>query len=260
MLLVAVHLAWALLLAACVFPLLGRAARLRVQQRWSRRLLALLGVRLRVSGGTPQPGELVVANHVSWLDIFVICAVRPGVFVAKADVRAWPLVGWVCERSGALFMARGSSRAAHGARARIAAALADGATVVVFPEGTTTDGRGVLPFHSALLQGALDVAAATRPLALRYVDARGCRSGVPAYCGETRLLASLWRIACAPTLSVDVTVLPQLRGGSADRHMLAAVARGMIAVAVEHGWHGAIRGSGAPPPLRQADAPCPSGC
>lgn len=249
MLRVALHLAWALLLATCAFPLLGRAPRLQMKRRWSRNLLAMLGVRLQVTGGAPRDGELVVANHISWLDIYVINAVVPCAFVAKDDVRAWPLIGWLCERTETIFIARGSVRAAQAARAEIAATLAGGLAVAVFPEGTTSPGHGVLPFHSALLQGALDVAVPVRPLALRYMDtAQGAAaaSAVPVYCDDTTLLESLWRIACAPALAVDVAVLPDLRGSSENRRLLATTARGMIAVAVEHGWHCAHRPRPAP--------------
>ncbi len=237
---VALHLVWALLLAACAFPLLGRTRRLCLIQRWSRDLLALLGVRLQVSGGSPQPGGLLVANHVSWLDIYVINAIAPCTFVAKDDVRAWPLIGWLCQRTETIFIVRGSVRAAQATRAEIAATLASGHTVAVFPEGTTSPGRGVLPFHSALLQGAVDAAVPVRPLALRYIDAADGAVAVadaPVYCGETTLLESLWRIACAPALAVEIAVLPDLRSGNAGRRMLATTTRDMIAVAVEQGWH-----------------------
>lgn len=250
---VALHLAWALLLVAFAFPLLGRDRRLCLKQRWSRDLLALLGVRLQMSGGSPQRGDLVVANHVSWLDIYVINAIAPCAFVAKDDVRAWPLIGWLCQRTETIFIVRGSVRAAQSTRAEIAATLASGRTVAVFPEGTTSPGRDVLPFHSALLQGAVDAAVPVRPLALRYIDAvdgAGVMADAPVYCGETTLLESLWRIACAPALGVDVTVLPDLGGGNEGRRMLADTARDMIAAAVEQGWHcsrqlRAAAGSGA---------------
>lgn len=232
---VALHLAWAVALVACAYPLLGRAARLRMKQHWSRHLLAMLGLRLHVAGSAPREGELVVANHVSWLDIHVINAVWPCTFVSKDDVRAWPLVGWLSQRIDTIFLARRSARAAHAACADIAAVLADGMTVAVFPEGTTSDGCSVLPFHGALLQGALDVSAPVRPLALRYVDASGRATDAAAYCGETRLIESLWRIACAPALCADVAVLSNLHGSREDRRLMATVAHGMIIVAVEHG-------------------------
>lgn len=225
---VSLHLGWALVLVSVAWPLTDPAARHRMKQRWSRQLLLILGLRLRVSGGVPLPGELVVANHVSWLDIFAINAVQPCIFISKDDVRGWPLIGWLSGRVDTLFLARGSARAAQAMRIELRDALVRGLTVAVFPEGTTSDGRGVLPFHGALLQGALDITAPVRPLALRYVDEHGGTAIAPAYHGDARLIATLWRIALAQSLVADLRVLPRLPVMGGSRRDVAAAARGMI--------------------------------
>lgn len=205
---VGMHLAWGLATVATVYLFLRRPARLWLKRRWSAQLVAMLGVRCRVGGELPSGPRLLVSNHVSWLDIFVINTLAPTAFVCKADVRDWPAIGWLCAKTETVFLPRGSRSAARHTAGLIASRLAEGWLVGVFPEGTTSDGRQVLPFHAALLQGALDAGQAIQPLALRYGDPSGCRSLAPAYCGETTLLQSLWRIARQPAIIASLSVLP----------------------------------------------------
>jgi len=221
---VGLHLGCGLATAALVYPLIGRSAQLKLKQRWSRQLLGMLGVRLQAEAAPLPSPALLVANHVSWLDIYVINALAPAAFVCKADVRDWPLIGWLCGRTETVFMPRGSRNAARHASGVVAARLRQGWQVAAFPEGTTSDGSEVLPFHGALLQGAIDAGCRVQPLALRYTDGDGRLSTAPAYCGDTTLLQSLRRIAAAPCLHVRLDVLPPLDGHGAERRALAAAA------------------------------------
>ncbi|MDT3736690.1 MAG: lysophospholipid acyltransferase family protein [Denitratisoma sp.] len=221
---VGLHLGYGLATAALVYPAIGRPARLKLKQRWSRQLLGMLGVRLSIDAAMPASPALLVANHVSWLDIYVINALAPAAFVCKAEVRDWPLIGWLCERTETVFMPRGSRSAAKQAGEIVALRLRQGWRVGVFPEGTTTDGSGLLPFHAALLQGAIDADCLVQPLALRYLDERGQATAAAAYCGDTTLLQSLCRIAALPCLEVRLDVLPPLDGRGAERRRLAAQA------------------------------------
>lgn len=221
---VGLHLGYGMATAALVYPLIGRPAQLKLKQRWSRQLLGMLGVRLQAEAAPLPSPTLLVANHISWLDIYVINALAPAAFVCKADVRDWPLIGWLCERTETVFMPRGSRRGAREASGIVAARLRQGWQVAVFPEGTTSDGSEVLPFHGALLQGAVDAGCRVQPLALRYTDGEGRPSAAAAYCGDTSLLESLRRIAAAPRLHVRLDVLPPLDGRDAERRELAATA------------------------------------
>jgi 1-acyl-sn-glycerol-3-phosphate acyltransferase len=223
------------------YPCCGQAVRLRLKRRWSRRLLDLFGVEL-LAHGLPQ-GGLRVANHVSWLDVFVINAVAPCAFVAKREVRGWPLIGWLCARTDTLFIDRESRRAAHAAAQRMAALLAAGRELVVFPEGTTSDGRAVLPFRGALLQAAIDADVAVQPLALRYESASGTHADAPVYCGDTSLLASLWRVATAGGLHARLVLLPACHAGGRTRQAFADALRADIALAL----HVALAGQAAAP-------------
>lgn len=222
------HLLWGSLLVWGLFPWLSRAGRATLRQRWSRQLLAMLGVRLRVAG-RPGRGALLVSNHVSWLDIYVVYAVTDTRFVCKAEVRDWPLIGWLTERNEALFITRTSRADARRACQAIADGLRAGDTVTVFPEGTSSDGSQVLPFHGALFQGAIDAGAPVQPLALRYRDRHGRPSTAPAYCGDIGMLDSLVALARAPRTLAEVTLLDALPSDGASRQALAARARQIIA-------------------------------
>lgn len=228
---VGLHLAWAIATVALLYPWLPRPAHLTLKRRWSRQLLGILGVRRESSGELPSAPCLLVANHVSWLDIFVINALVPTAFVCKAEVRRWPVVGWLCAHTETVFLPRGSRRAARQTATLVAERLAQGRSLAVFPEGTTSDGTALLPFHAALLQGALDAGMPLQPLALTYFDAGGAGAQAAAYCGETSLLQSIWRIAAARELRVLLQVLPVIPSG-ADRRILSAVARSRIADAI----------------------------
>lgn len=173
----------------------------RVQQ-WAERLMAIMGVRLEVQGTPPAAGPaLVVCNHLSWLDIVAVHAARHVRFVSKAGVHHWPVVGTLAVGAGTLFIERESRRDALRVVHHMAEALRDGDIVAVFPEGTTSDGRGVLPFHANLLQAAIVSCAPVIPAALRFADAAtGETSAAPLYVGDDSLIGSLWRTLTAPPL------------------------------------------------------------
>ena len=171
-------------------------------QRWAERMLAIMGVRLEVQGTPPAAGPaLVVCNHLSWLDIVAIHAARHVRFVSKAGVHHWPVVGTLAVGAGTLFIERESRRDAVRVVHHMTEALRNGDLVAVFPEGTTSDGRGVLPFHANLLQAAIVSGAPVLPTALRFADAAtGETSTAPLYVGDDSLVGSLWRTLTAPPL------------------------------------------------------------
>ena len=210
-------------------PLVGRPARLRLKQLWSQQLLGMLGVRLRADAALPPCPALLVANHVSWLDILAVHAVCPQArFVSKADVRGWPVLGWLVGRAGTLFIERESKRDALRVVHQMAEALRQGDTVAVFPEGTTGEGHEPLPFHANLLQAAVATGTLTQPLALRYSEPGHAVSPTAQWVGDTTLGESLWRIATTPGLAVHVTVLPMQDPAGLERRALATVLRQRI--------------------------------
>lgn len=218
------------------FPRLDVAQRRERIRWWSARLLRLLDVALRVEGQVHQGAILLTANHVSWLDIMAIHTVCPTArFVSKADVKAWPLLGRLVDAGGTLYLERERKRDALRVLQLMAQALAAGDTVAVFPEGTTSDGRGLLPFHANLLQAAITTAVPVQPVALRYSDASHAVSWAVEFVGRTTLLQSLWRVAGAEHLCVRIHVLTPVSSQGADRRMLAELLREQIASALERG-------------------------
>jgi len=204
------------------FPALDAAARHERIRWWSAGLLRSVGLTLQVSG-TPRPGAtLIVANHISWLDIAAIHAAAPHArFVSKADVLQWPLLGWLIRGAGTLFIERERKRDAVRVVHAMAASLQAGDTVAVFPEGTTGTGPALLPFHANLLQAAVATATPVQPVVLRFADAAGPYSASVVYVGDTTLLQSLWRVACAQCLCAHVQLLPPVASAHADRRALA---------------------------------------
>ena len=229
--------AWIGLGALVVYPKVDAATRARLKQRWSRNLLDVLGVVVHLdveaseaNGTNDAPaGRLIVANHVSWLDIFVINAVYPAAFIAKAEIRSWPFIGWLAARNDTIFLRRGSHGHARVVNEQIDATLNADIDVAVFPEGTTTDGSHLLGFHAALLQPAIETGRAILPLALSYHDARGERSLAPSFAGETTLAQCFAAILACRTLTARVRPTPALATAGQPRRELSRVAHAQIA-------------------------------
>ena len=197
---------------------------------WAGKLLRLLGIEQRLEGSFHPGPVLLAANHVSWLDILAIHAVCPRArFVSKADVRGWPLLGWLVGAVGTLFIERERKRDALRVVHQVAAALADRDTIAVFPEGTTGDGRTLLPFHANLLQAAIAGGHPVQPVVLRFHQPGHRFSPDVAWLGDTTLLQNLWAVLCADALTVEVSALPALGSRHADRRALAAHVRADIA-------------------------------
>jgi 1-acyl-sn-glycerol-3-phosphate acyltransferase len=193
---------------------------------WHRRLTRCLSLEVKCRG-VPVAGALVAANHVSWLDIPALGAVAPVRFVSKAEVRRWPLVGWMASLAGTLFLERGAHQALAMARS-IAMQLADGVSVVVFPEGTTGDGHRLRRFHARLFAAAEQQWVPVQPVAIRYGHDVDPDSTAP-FLGDDTLLAHLWRVLRHPGLAVTITFLPPLELMQPSRRQLAEAARTAIA-------------------------------
>ena len=185
-----------------VFPRLSIEQREMRVQAWSLQFLALWGIHLRVLGQPVAAGPaLLVANHISWLDILVIHAARYCRFVSKSDIRDWPMLGLLATGSGTLYIERSRRKDALRMVRDMAQAMQDGDVLAVFPEGTTSDGLSLLPFHANLIESAIAAQAPVQPLALRFVDARsGEPTLAPCYIGDDTLIASVWRTLKAPPI------------------------------------------------------------
>ncbi len=225
------HLAAGAAIATLVLPFAGRERRRQRVRAWSLDLLRILAVRLHVTGERVPPCGaplMIVANHVSWLDIVAINAVVPSRFVAKSEVRDWPVIGWMAIRVGTLFIRRARRQDTARIGSRLAQLMGEGDPVAVFPEGTTTDGSNVLTFHSSLMQAAVQAGAQVCPVAIRYARADGARCAEAAYCGGKTLWDTLEAIAARPGLRAELSFLPQLESRGGCRRELARGAHAAI--------------------------------
>lgn len=161
--------------------------RARILQKWSRRLLAVIGAHVVVTGETPPPG-LIVANHLSYLDILVFSTAAACIFVSKREVKSWPGVGWIASLSGSLYIDRTRRSDTRAIQPEMQVALACGMRLVVFPEGTSSDGSGLLPFHSSLFQPAVDLHAPVTAAFLQYEISDGDAGEEVCYWGDHMLV------------------------------------------------------------------------
>jgi 1-acyl-sn-glycerol-3-phosphate acyltransferase len=215
-----------------VFPSLDAHARRARIRSWSRRLLHLMSIDIRMSGALAHPNVLVVANHVSWLDIFALHAVGPVRFIAKSEIARWPLLGRLVRGVGTLFIERARRHDTHRVNQEIAQALAEGDIVAVFPEGTVTDGTELLPFKGSLLQPIIDASGHVQPVAIRYRTPDGHPSTVPAYANGTTFLGSFWRICGERALVVEMKAIAPLPAQGKHRRELAREAEAAIRAAL----------------------------
>jgi 1-acyl-sn-glycerol-3-phosphate acyltransferase len=202
---------------------------------WAVKMLRVMGINLQVEGleACAKGGALLVANHISWLDITALHAVLPHLrFVSKADIQSRPLLSHLANAADTLYLERTRKRDALRVVHLVAQALAAGECVAVFPEGTTSDGHSLLPFHANLLQAAIATCTPVQPVAIRFSDARQRVSAAVEFVGSTTLVQSLWRVACANGLTAHITLLAPKPSAQQDRRVLAQMLRQDIAQAL----------------------------
>ena len=225
------HLLHGVWIIAVRFPRLSEAAKLEVNRAWSLKMLRLAGMRLVVHHDERRidHGALVVGNHISWLDIYVVNAWRPTPFVSKAEVRHWPVVGWLAHRLGTIFIHREKRRDAHRTMHEIVERVSSGGSVCLFPEGTTSDGTSLLPFHANLFQSAVSAQCLVQPICLLYEDRDGHQSTTPAYIDEVTLGQSLDAVLRGGPFTAHLYVGAPIEPMS-DRRALSAKAREAVGV------------------------------
>lgn len=230
-----------------VFPFIPRARRIRLIRRWAAGILDIFNVEISVRGEAPQPGAakaVFVANHISWLDPALIMARFPAHFVAKSEIRSWPVLGWLAEKAGTLFIERGRRHDTTRIIRSLSEALMDGDSIGLFPEGTTTDGTRLQPFHSSLLQAALLAQAVMYPVAIRYRCSDGSVDTALAYTGNISFVDSLKRILAQPVIRAELAFAAPVPAAGKTRRELAHEAERVIADALN-----------LPPPRREPGTP-----
>ncbi len=237
-----------------VIPLLPAYRRSRLMRLFARGILRALGVRHTLRGRTPRGGALVVANHVSWLDVLVLLAYVPARLLAKREVRSWPVIGSIAAVAGTVFIDRNRPRALPRTVGDVAGALRAGAVVAVFPEGTTWCGQVSGRFRPAMFQATVDAGTPVAPVTLRFRWADGPGTTIAAFLGEDTLLASVRRVVTARGLQVAVQAHPALHPTpGASRRALAAVAQSVVFGTAVHPRSWTFGGPVAPPRIQDPD-------
>jgi len=233
---VVVWLLLGLLTVTTVFPLAPVRWCSALNRSWSRILMALCGIRIHVSGAPlARTPVLWVANHVSWIDIFCLNSVRSTAFVAKREIRQWPLIGWLVAGAGTIFIERGSRQALRHVGEAMQQRLRRGEAVGLFPEGTTSAGFDVALFHASLFEAAIRTQVDIQPVALRFYQHQQ-RSDIAAFTGDQTLVANMWQLLGATGVRVELEFLTPYLAAQCQklgRHGLAAVTQQAIRGAVK---------------------------
>lgn len=221
-----------------VFPVLSLGPRQWLIRNWSRVLMACCGVKIRTRGRPRRQGAVLwVANHVSWVDIFVMDSVRAVSFIAKSDIRKWPLIGWLVAGAGTLFIERGRRHAVRAVGHQMSTRFDNGEAVGLFPEGTTSPGLDVASFHSSLFEPALRAGVDVQPVALLFLH-RGERTTRYAFVGEQTLVHNVWNLLTSTGTVVEVVFCPVTSAAECKelgRAGVAARAESMIRDVVREG-------------------------
>lgn len=214
--------------------LLGRApspgARQRLCQWFFVRLVSALPFKLRLIGEHPDRPMLWIANHLSWTDIPLLGMLSPMSFLAKAEVRQWPLLGWLASEAGTAFIQRGAGESQQLNR-QLAGHLQKGGNVLIFPEGTTTDGSSLRPFYSRLLSCAIETGTAIQPVAVRYLR-DGKSDLITPFIGDDDLLSHLFRLLAEDTATVEIHLLAPVESRGMDRTGLSRRCHSAISAAL----------------------------
>lgn len=228
---IGLHLLSGLAQCALLFPFLRLDQRNLLVQRWSGHLVRMFGMTLCVTGAGQGVGA-VVANHVSWIDVFVLNAVAPCRFVAKSEVRRWPAIGWLSARAGTLYVERGRRSSLLAANATIAKHLAKRERLAFFPEGTSGPQGSILPFHANLFHGIVQARAPVLPVAVAYFDADGGISTAAEYIDDMSLWDSIVSLLSHGPFVVTVALLPPIPSAGIDRRALAGATHTAVAAAL----------------------------
>lgn len=226
-----IHTLYGALIAIIVLPWVGPRRRDLLISYWARRLLTVLNIRVVIKGAPPDIDthrSMFVANHISWIDIHALNSIRAVRFIAKAEIRGWPVFGWLAYKVNTLFIER-TKRHDTGRIVELASESLDaGDNLCFFPEGTTTDGTHIKPFKSSLLQAAINAGAQVWPLGIYYPDTDGKPNTRMAYYDDVTLMQSVKQVLAEVTPTVELHFSPPINAAGHERRALLALARQSI--------------------------------
>jgi 1-acyl-sn-glycerol-3-phosphate acyltransferase len=230
-----------LLIAATVFPVLTHLLRAEhsyrykniIKMRWLRCFGGIIGLRIHRHGHPGNQALFIVSNHISWLDILVLGCNASGCFIAKSDIADWPVIGYLARQAGTVFIRRGETRQVQHTCERIRQELAAHRTIIAFPEGTTTNGETVLPFHASLFQPALAAGVPVQPVAINYF---GSAHEQAPFIGDDAFVPHLLKLLRLGGIEARVDFLPPLATEELQRQTLCRKARTAIEAALARAY------------------------
>ena len=237
---IATHTLAGVIIAASVLPLASKPLKLRIIKWWCSRLLVAFNIRVVSHGHIPLGHEslkttMFVANHISWTDIHALNSIIALRFVAKSEIRSWPVIGYLTNKANALFIERGKRQDAARIVNTAANSLESGDNLCFFPEGTTTDGTEIKRFKSSLIQAAIQANATIRPVAIRYPTPNGVANLGIAYAGETTMRESMLQILSQKNPVVELhflapIIVAELAEQDKDRRVLTQHIESLIRI------------------------------
>lgn len=236
---IAAHTITGLLVAGLLLPLLRKPLKAQVIRWWCRRLLAAFNLQVVSHGHVPLKNvalskTMFVANHISWTDIHALNSMVPVRFIAKSEIKTWPVFGYLVQRANTLFIDRSKRHDARRIVDAVALSLKAGDNLCFFPEGTTTDGTEMKPFKSSLIEAAILAHATIQPIAIRYPGPNNSINTAMAYAGETTMIESMQNILQQKYPLVELHFLPPIKltnltAVNQDRRLLTRHIQQMIA-------------------------------
>jgi 1-acyl-sn-glycerol-3-phosphate acyltransferase len=228
------HAAAAALILRFVYPRVSHERHRALMRWWSAKLLRILNISTVVAGEPPRDSAaMIAANHVSWIDIFLIASVRPTRFIAKSEIRGWPIAGWIADRAGTLFIRRDQLRDMARIDARVREMLGDGDCVGLFPEGITTEGDELRKFHSSLFEPAVANGARVHAAAIRYEHPDGTLCRQMSFIGERTFMESMGLIVRQKAVRARITFAPAIETAGVSRREVAAAVEAKVASLLE---------------------------
>jgi len=227
-----IHTIYGMIIATVLLPGANPRQRDAIISRWSTSLLALLNIRVIARGTLPGPdvtSTMFVANHISWVDIHALNTVRAVRFIAKSEVRGWPVFGWFAQKSNTLFIDRSKKHDAGRIVEVVTESLKAGDCLCYFPEGTTTDGTELKAFKGSIMQAAINTDSMIWPFTVRYPDEDGSANTEMAYWGEMSLVDSIWLVLSQRSPVVELEFLPPVSPRGHERRGLTISVRQAIA-------------------------------
>lgn len=204
----------------------------QLRRWWLARVVSIVGGQVTVYGEPAPVGSLLASNHVSWLDIALLGGQTDLTFLSKSEVKDWPVIGWLADKAGTLFIERGKRDGAKGASEKIEARLQHQERVLMFPEGTTTDNVHLLPFHARLFAAAVHVSAPIQPVAIHYKNTAGQTHALVPYLNPQTLMQNLWAILAEPQILIDVHFLPPMDSHAYARKELSSYSEQQVRAAL----------------------------